>query len=76
LASWAVPEEEATMPPTWKPGVAFAGTVTVKGTITVEWARTVTRDFARWTQLPTSTGRRAAGSRSKPPVEVLRASLA
>ena len=71
------------MPPTWSPGVAFAGTCTETGRITRPAPATVRAGTVRVmrsepsdTQAPASTGIWSAGRRLKPPLDVFSASVA
>ena len=50
------------IPPTWKPGVAFAGTETVNGMIAVLSAFSVTRDRASGAALKDLVSRMFGGS--------------
>ncbi|CAB4849433.1 unannotated protein [freshwater metagenome] len=73
-----------TTPPTWSPGAASAGTVSRKGTTTVDGdgepamrAGTVTvAALSNRTHAPASIGRWPLGRRTKPPSVVVVASVA
>src|SRR5262245_22065630 len=78
-STWTFPPEpcrltEAITPPTWSPGVALNGTVTVNGSFTRSPGLIVMVFFGMATHEPTSFGDSEAASRSREPDVVLNAS--
>ncbi len=64
------------MPAVWSPGVAVAGIFRVNGTTVRPRAGTVTEPLDMVSQVPASSDFPPAASTSKPPPEVVNASLA
>ena len=68
--------EAATIAPTWSPGLASSGTVTVIGSVSCVPACRVMSRLGRVIQEPTSSGASSPGRMSNSPCSLLKASVA